>query len=187
MSAEAPPSPSTEPLPLRPDQGLHGAWPLRRALGVVTLAWVFGSVWVTATAGAPLTLFVKGLNASPFHFGVLSALPFIATLLSLPASLLIERTGERKRIFLNAMYLNRALWVLIALVPLWVVSRYGEGGAPEAVYLLLVLMFLMHAGQAIGGPAWTGWMADVVPSRARGRYFSRRRQWGIVSAIPAAL
>jgi MFS family permease len=30
-------------------------------------------------------------------------------------------------------------------------------------------------------------MADLVPERARGRYFSRRRQWGILSAIPAAL
>jgi MFS family permease len=30
-------------------------------------------------------------------------------------------------------------------------------------------------------------MADVVPERVRGKYFSRRRQWGLVSAIPTAL
>ena len=51
----------------------------------------------------------------------------------------------------------------------------------------LVLMFVMHSGGAVGGPAWTSWMADVVPDRSRGKYFSRRRQWGIASAIPAAL
>jgi MFS family permease len=31
------------------------------------------------------------------------------------------------------------------------------------------------------------WMADIVPDRCRGKYFSRRRQWGILSAIPTAL
>ena len=30
-------------------------------------------------------------------------------------------------------------------------------------------------------------MADIVPGRVRGNYFSRRRQWGIASQIPAAL
>src|SRR4051794_8882744 len=66
---------------------------LRNALGLVTVAWVFGSVWQTATAGAPLTLFATSLRASQFQFGLLSALPFIASLVSMPASLLIERTG----------------------------------------------------------------------------------------------
>jgi len=45
----------------------------------------------------------------------------------------------------------------------------------------------MHAGGAVGGPAWVSWMADVVPDRLRGKYFSRRRQWGLVSAIPTAI
>jgi MFS family permease len=53
--------------------------------------------------------------------------------------------------------------------------------------LFLLLLFLMHAAGAVGGPAWVSWMADVVPDRLRGKYFSRRRQWGVVSAIPTAL
>src|SRR4029077_4024757 len=36
-------------------------------------------------------------------------------------------------------------------------------------------------------PGWMSWMADIVPDRLRGKYFSRRRQWGILSAIPTAL
>src|SRR5689334_14564449 len=58
---------------------------LRRALSLVNVAWLFGAVWVTATSGAPLTQFAKGLGASNFQFGLLSALPFIASLLSMPA------------------------------------------------------------------------------------------------------
>src|SRR5438045_7077420 len=62
---------------------------LRRTLGLVTLAWVFGSVWATATGGAPLTLFAHSLGATEFQFGLLSALPFIASLIQMPASALI--------------------------------------------------------------------------------------------------
>src|SRR5258707_11539671 len=86
-------------LPLEvPPRELRGA-SLRQALGITTLAWIFGSVWQTATAGAPLTLFATSLRASKFQFGLLSAMPFIASLISMPASLLIEPTGARKRIF----------------------------------------------------------------------------------------
>lgn len=160
---------------------------MRRSLALVTVAWIFGSVWVTTTAGAPLTLFAQALHLSRFEFGVLTALPFIASLLTLPASLLIERTGERKRIFLWGLYAQRLLWFPIALVPMWLLSHYGAKAQGLAVGAFLALVFLMHAGQAVGGPAWMAWMADMVPERLRGRYFSRRRQWGIVSALPAAL
>jgi MFS family permease len=184
-SSEAPEDPETSSLPLQRTE-LQGP-ALRRAMWMITGAWVFGSVWVTATAGAPLTLFVRSLDASPFHFGLLSALPFIASLLSLPASLLIERTGQRKRVFLNSMYAQRLLWFPIALVPLALVWQFGLAATGPAMTVFLLLIFFMHACGAVGGPAWVGWMADVIPDRVRGSYFSRRRQAGILSAVPAAL
>jgi MFS family permease len=164
-----------------------GFWSLRQSLEMVTVGWVFGAVWLTATGGAPLTLMAKHLGATKFQFGLLAALPFLASLMSLPASLLIERTGERKRIFLWALYLQRLMWVLIALCPLYMVSRYGMLTARRAMGLVMVLMLIMHAAGSTGGPAWVSWMAEVVPERVRGKFFSRRRQWGIVSSIPAAL
>src|SRR6185369_2634626 len=94
---------------------------------------------------------------------------------------------ERKKIFFWGQYPNRLLWFAIALVPFYMVHRMGAAGFAPAMTVFLLLMFVMHAGGAVGGPAWTSWMADVVPSRSRGKYFSRRRQWGIASAIPAAL
>jgi MFS family permease len=160
---------------------------LRRAMALVIVAWMFGSVWMTATSGSPITLFAHHLRASKFEFGLLAALPFIASLVSMPASLVTERTGRRKAIFLWALYIQRALWFAIAVVPVWIVSRYGFRVAQAAMVTFLVLLFVVHALNAIGGPAWVSWMADIVPDRVRGKYFSRRRQWGIVSAVPAAL
>src|SRR5687768_2551252 len=68
----------------------------RRAMRTVTVSWIFGSVWVTATSGAPFTLFARHLNATEFQIGLLAALPFIASFFTLPASLWTERTGARK-------------------------------------------------------------------------------------------
>lgn len=158
---------------------------LRRAMGLITVSWVFGSVWATAIGGAPFSLFARHLGATEFQIGVLAALPFLASLVSMPSSVLIERTGKRKGIFLASLYFQRALWFPIAIIPLWLFHRNGAGGVTVLVFMALI--FLMHAGNAVGGPGWLSWMADIVPERVRGKYFSRRRQWGIVSAIPTAL
>lgn len=153
---------------------------------MVTLGWVFGAVWFNSTSGAPLTLFAKSLGASPLQFGLLAAMPFLASLVSMPASWLIERSGQRKGIFLASTYFQRLLWFPIALVPLWLVST-GTASTGTALLVALILMLLMHAAGAVGTPAWVSWMADVVPDRLRGKFFSRRRQWGIMAAVPAAL
>lgn len=160
---------------------------LRTQLGVITLAWVFGSVWSTTTTGSALTVFAKALGASNFQFGLLAALPFIASLMSVPGSLLIECTGERKRLFLWGYSIQRSLWVVIGVAPVWMVMRYGMAAAGPALGLFLMLMLLMYGAGATGGPAWVSWMADTVPPRLNGKYFSRRRQWGILSAVPAAV
>ena len=121
------------PLPLdRTPAELRGR-SLRNALGLVTLAWVFGSVWATTVAGAPLTQFATALGASKFQFGLLTAMPFIASLISMPASLLIERTGQRKKIFLWGQYPNRLLWFAIALIPFYMVHRFGSSGQKPAL------------------------------------------------------
>jgi MFS family permease len=161
--------------------------PLRNTLGLITLAWMFGSVWFTTTTGEPLTLFAQKLGASNFEFGLLTALPFLASLMAVPGSLLIEWTGRRKRVFVWSLYVQRAMWFAIAMVPMWIISRSGTLTGGAALTVFLWLMLIMHAAGALGGPAWLGWMADVVPSRLKGKYFSRRRQWGILTAVPAAL
>ena len=160
---------------------------LRKSLAFVTVAWIFGSVWSTAISGAPLTIFAKTLGASRFEFGLLSALPFIASLASMPASWLTERTGARKRMFLLGNYVQRALWFPIALIPFWIINGNGASSSGTAMAVFLSGVFLMYVAGQVGGPAWTSWMADLVPDRLRGKYFSRRRQWGIVTAIPAAI
>lgn len=186
--AEEPqPVPAVAAAPLAADASRVVSGPaLRNAMSLVTVAWIFGNVWYVTVTGAPFALFTLAMKPSPFEIGLLSAIPYMAALLSIPASLLIERTGARKTIFFYGLYLQRGLWLFLGLVPLWIVSRYGVEAAPMALWFFIPAFFIMHAGNAVGGPAWVSWMADVVPHRTRGKYFARRRMWALLLAIPAA-
>src|SRR5215212_5543667 len=115
---------NTSAIPIKTEAAPCGK-ALRRAMLIATCGWMFGSVWSSSMSGTPLTLYAKKLGATQFQFGLLGALPFLASLLSLPASLLIESTGQRKRIFLLGLYLQRFLWFIIAAAPLWIMNKGG--------------------------------------------------------------
>ena len=165
---------------------LHGD-ALRTTLRRVTIAWMFGSVWQNISTGAPLTIFATQLGATNFEFGLLAAIPFLAALLSLPASLLIDRSGRRDYLFFLGLYPNRLLWIAAALLPIAIVRHFGVASSPVAVFAFLSVIFLINAGAGMSGPAWVHWMSDVVPARIRGRYFARRRQLAVLTGIPASI
>jgi hypothetical protein len=131
---------------------------LRRAMLIATGGWMFGSVWSSSMSGTPLTLYAKQLGATPFQFGLLAALPFLASILSLPASMLIEATGQRKRIFMLGLYLQRFLWFVIAIVPLWILNKGGFQHAQLAMSVFLWLMLIMYpATPSADRPGSRGW------------------------------
>lgn len=178
-----------EPQPdtiLNPHNPLAAPGQVRRAMRFVSVAWVFGAVWITATGGAPLALFAQDLGASRREFGVLAALPALTTLFSPLGTLLADRFGRRKLIFIVGLYSQRLVWLVLAPVVLYLLHLCAPGHSQPALMLFLLLMFLQNVGSSIGGVPWTSWMADIVPERLRGRYFNRRRQFGILSAIPTA-
>ncbi len=161
----------------------------RPYLHKVTVAWLFGSVWYSVVIlGVPLTLYAKTLGATEWHIGLLSALPYLVLLLSIPAGMWIDATGDRKRIFMIFLLVQRLMWIPIIIVPSYLVWNSPDENTRElALWIFLSMMLVMHAGQAVGGPAWLNWMADLVPRRIRGRYFARRRQLGIIPALPALI
>jgi MFS family permease len=144
---------------------------LRQSMRLVMVAWVYGAVWLFITTGAAMTQFAKLVGMSPFGFGVLAALPFIGALAQLPTSVFIERLGNRRRVFLVTCFLHRLLWVVVALVPWVIPSRHM---AAAVVWVIGLSSVLGH----MATPSWVSWMADLIPGRLRGKYFSRRSQLG---------
>jgi len=161
--------------------------PLRTDLRKVTFAWLFGSVFFATLGSVVMVRFANLLELGNFGFAVLAALPHIATLLSLPSSVLIDRTGLVKLIFMVAIYSQRLAFLLMAVLPVVLITGGYASPATVGLWVVLPLMAVIHLATALGIPSWVSWMADLVPSRVNGRFFARRSQWGIVSAAPVTL
>ena len=160
-----------------------GAAMLRRQLNWVTVAWVFGSVWMWTISGAAMTQFARGLGLPDAGFGLLAALPFIGTLFQLPASWWLESRGGRKRLFIVTLVASRGLWVAVALIP-WVF-----GGLDPAVQwgTMLTLIGLSWVLTHLGAPAFMSWLSDLVPRRVRGRYMGLRNTVSMPVALAVTL
>ena len=145
----------------------------------MNIAAGFGAAF-TAVIGTVLTRYAQTLQFPPFAFGLLASLPFLTAFAQIPASYALERYGGRRRLAIGATVLHRALWVAIAAVP-WIM--------PQAWWWLGLLAFLglSHLSAHIGQPAMTSWVADLVPSRLRGRYFALRGQIARVITVPLCL
>ena len=152
----------------------------RETLNRVLVAWFFGAAWMSLTTGATLTRFAKSIGVSEFGFGLLAAIPFVACLAQLPASYALERYGHRKAVFVGANLLHRALWLVIAAVP-WLLPRAAQ---PAGLITIMLVSALANQSTA---PAWYSWLVDLVPSRIRGRYFSRRTQAGQFVSLALAI
>lgn len=144
---------------------------LRSALRQIIVSWLFGAAWMYLVSGAIFTRYAKLLHVSNFGFGILATVPFIGALAQLPASLFLERYGRRKQTFLWCAALHRSLWLVIAALP-WLLPPSLQWPA------LLSVMLLSTVLANISTPAWLAWMAELIPGQIRGRYFSRRIQFG---------
>ena len=142
---------------------------LRRSLRIVTSGFVLCMFWMVAIQGAQGNYFCRMLGFEDRDFGWLSAIPYVATLGQLVAAILIERTGLRKFQFIDCLSLARAMWLLVAAIPL-LVPVPSRGAVYSMMGVLLAADFLT----ALGTPAWMTWMGDLIPRRIRGRYLGNR-------------
>lgn len=142
---------------------------LRSSLKTVTTAWMLGIVWMTATQGAPAVQFCEMLGFKDWHFGLMAALPFIATFGQIFAATVVDSTGFKKYQFLHCSTASRLMWIPIAAIPL-VLPLPSEA----AVATMLAMLFISQLLSAMGTPACMMWLGDLIPRRIRGRYFAVR-------------
>lgn len=155
---------------------------LRKSLRTVTVAWMYGVVWFACISSSHVPIFNRALGFNDFHFGLLAAMPFLATFGQLIAAIIIERTGLRKYQFLFCAIIHRALWLLVALVPL-----VFDVPSNAAVFAMLAIALASWFIESLGRPAWTTWMGDLIPRRVRGRFFAVRARWSGMVMILAVI
>ena len=174
------PDPSGGPLP-SVQAKRKAASIARRSMRNITIAWIFGAMYIyITTIGSVRTKFAQLIGMPPFGFGVLSALPFLGALIQLPTSYFLARYGHRKRLLLITGIANRGLWVVIAAIPWFLPDAWWWPG-------LLVLVALSSFCGHIMIPACTTWFADVIPERIRARYLPRRGQIGQLVGLLATV
>jgi len=149
------------------------------------VSWgVFGSYWWnTAVVGAPYTAYARKLGASPLVLGVLSGAILLGVVGQVISSYLVERTGRRKAILLTALLLQRPLWTLVGALPFLIPPHLAQWRLAG----LFALTFTSSVLGGIGGPAWTSWMAYVIPERIRAQFLAARYQLATITGMLSAL
>ncbi len=152
---------------------------LRRSLRYVTAGYVFAVLFIASCGGAHFIVFARMAGFGDLHFGLLAAIPYVATLGQLIASILVERSGLKKFQFIESATIARSLWTAVAALPLLLAFPSGA-----AVYAVLGILLLSSFAGALSAPAWYTWMGDLIPRRIRGRYLGHRARIGAFIQIP---
>src|SRR3954468_2447325 len=149
----------------------------KRAL-VKDAAWA--SMVGALYGGVILVGFALELGATPWHIGLLAAIPFLAQVAQLPAIALVEHIRQRKKIVVAAVSISRVAISLLAVVAL----MSDPGLALRTLLLMQVGITLLGS---LGGCAVNSWMHQLLAAEGLGELFSRRLFWSTVLASLGAL
>jgi len=130
---------------------------------------MYGVVWSACISGSHIKVFGRMLGFNEFAFGLMAAVPFLATFAQVFATIIIERTGLTKYQFIYCGVINRLLWLGIALIPLLLPMPSNW-----AVAAMMVCLLVSSLAGSLSTPAGLTWMGDLIPRRIRGRYWANR-------------
>lgn len=157
--------------------GIHYPQEHRR----LRLFWLDGVLWNVAESFtlAYSALYALALGATTAQVGQLTSFSnLFGAIALLPGARVSEAWGQRKRMIVLFSGIGARLpLLLLALVPFFFAG-------PAAVYAVIALLGLRNFTDNFAKPAHTSFVADIVPLRLRGRYFSSRNfAMGVVAFI----
>jgi MFS family permease len=114
-----------------------------------------------------VTPMALALKATTSQIGLMISIPqLIVGFSQLAAPHLSEKAGSRKGLILPMVFVHAIMYIPILLIPFII----GD----NQVWWLIAFITVSTVFGAIANPAWGSLMADLVPIRLRGRYFSSR-------------
>ncbi len=143
---------------------------LHRDLNLIIVAVTFGMAYMTVYNGPSLNAFIRSLGAGDFVFAVIMAMPVFTGLLQLIASIVLQKVGKRKSLFITFGLIQRLILIPTALVPVFLPEKF-QG---MRILLVLFLIAINSGAQAFMSIVYSSWIGALVPMEIRGRYFSRR-------------
>ena len=141
------------------------------SLRLILAGSILGTLFTSITStGTMLAGYFDELGGSGLAFGILNAIPFLAAVVQVPASVLVSRTGARKKYRILYGVISRALWIAIGLIPFFVPAE----PAWLRIYGLCLLLGISSVCGAFPEVTYGSWLADLVPRNIRGRWLSIR-------------
>lgn len=142
---------------------------LRQGMFWAMFTVVPAGIFFSTGTGTAFTLLTVYAGLSDWWFGVAAAMPFLAALTHIPASVYLQRHIEaRKPLTIWAGTFHRLLFAPLAAIPFFL------GPIPTTAALFLGLWALCQVLGQTCAFSWQNWMADLVPPRKRGKFFGRR-------------
>lgn len=149
---------------------------IKYGLRISTTEGIFAQIHITLTGGMFLTGLALYLGATPFHIGLLAAIPAFLTSFGFVSAYLINRLPERKTLTVLTSGIGRGLFfipVVLLLLNIKISLSY-----------FLILIGIFNALLTIANNSWLSWMSDLVPKETRGRYFGiRNTAMGVIGMI----
>ncbi|MEM4554695.1 MAG: MFS transporter [Candidatus Anstonellaceae archaeon] len=109
------------------------------------------------------------LGASNFQVGILAALPHIVGGMTQFFSVIALKIAKSRKLLVSISALFQALcWIPIILALLW---------PSEHSVLIIIASFTLGAAAVwLANPAWSSWIADIVPENERADFFAKRNR-----------
>lgn len=156
---------------------------LRRSLHNIILGLTFGMAFFTIFNGPTFNAFIRSLNGSEFLYSLLVAMPVLGGILQIAGSIILERTGKRKRVFLIAGLIHRLSMIPVALLPLLMPATMQ----PVIITLIVSFVLIASVANSITGITFNSWLGDLVPSEIRGSFLGKRAMISTITGAFTAL
>ncbi len=145
---------------------------VRRSLNLILLANLFGNLHGIICGGGTTAMvgLANELHAGDLAFGLINGIPWAASLLQIPFSMLVNRTHKRKKYMLTLGMFSRALWMLFGLVPLLLPAE----PAWLPLWTVIFLLGISFCCGSVINVCWLPWLSDLAPLRLRAHWFSFR-------------
>jgi len=153
---------------------------LKRSMRLSVYASMMGATFFTVVQGTVFNFLLEDLNLRN-RLPYFTALWCIGAVGNLVGSWIQNRWGYRKSLFLITIGGSRLVWIAIGLLPLMKPEWRHSDIAFWWLSALTLTFYFLHS---IGGPAWLSWMADLVPAKDSGTYWSwRQLGWSAASMM----
>lgn len=124
-----------------------------------------------------ITAFAVALQTNDLQIGILCSLPgFIASFAQLFDNWLISIFKSRKTVILTFVFCQ-----LLIMIPILMLAFMKTNQS----WLLILFVIIYSVFGAFCSPAWGSIMADIVPDKLRGTYFSKRGSLSTLTTIIA--